>query len=190
MSNIKAIFFDFHGVLIQSKPRYSSSELEKHIYKQLGSSLDEKRDIEAILKELNWKEDKFWKYIYKSWGGVLPNIQLIGWIKAIKDQGYKIGMISNTSGMIFRKYQEDFFGINLEDLFDEIIISSEVKQLKPDKGIYETALKRINVKPTEAIMIDDSEKNLDGASRLGIHTICFENNELLKKDLSKLGVNL
>ena len=37
-------------------------------------------------------------------------------------------------------------------------------------------------------MIDDSKRNLDGASKLGIHTIYFENNELLKKDLAKLGV--
>jgi HAD superfamily hydrolase (TIGR01509 family) len=188
MNNIKAIFFDFHGVLTLDRSEYSPTEQEVHIYKQLGKSLDEKKDIQTILKKLNWKEEDFWRHINKSWGGVLPNNQLIDWIKVIKDQGYKIGIISNTSGMIFRRYQENLFDANLENLFDEIIISSEVGQLKPDKGIYEIALKRINVKPTEAIMIDDSKRNLDGASKLGIHTIYFENNELLKKDLAKLGV--
>ena len=188
MVNIKAIFFDFNGVLIQDKPGYSSSELETRIYKQLGTSLDDKEDIKNILKDLNWNEEMFWEYIDKSWGGVLPNIQLLHWIKEIKNKGYKTAIISNTSGIIFRKYQENFFGVNLENLFDEIIISSEVKQLKPDKSIYETALTKENVKPSEAVMIDDSNRYLEGANQLGIHTIYFESNELLEKDLSNLGI--
>ena len=100
MNNIKAIFFDFHGVLTLDRSEYSPTEQEVHIYKQLGKSLDEKKDIQTILKKLNWKEEDFWRHINKSWGGVLPNNQLIDWIKVIKDQGYKIGIISNTSGMI------------------------------------------------------------------------------------------
>lgn len=188
MNNIKAIFFDFNGVLILDKPGYSSSELENSIYKQLGTSLDDKKDIDNILKDLNWNEEMFWKYIDKSWEGVLPNIQLLHWIKEIKEKGYKTAIISNTSRIIFRKYQENSFGINLEKLFDEIIISSEVKQLKPDKSIYETALQKVDVKPNEAVMIDDSNRYLEGAKELGIHTIYFENNELLKKSLSDLGV--
>ena len=188
MNNIKAIFFDFNGVLILDKLGYSSSELENRIYKQLGTSLDDKKDIDNILNELDWEKEKFWRYIHKSWEGVLPNSQLLDWIKEIKDKGYKTAIISNTSGIIFRKYQEDFFGINLENLFDEIIISSEVKQLKPDKSIYETALRKFNVKSNEAVMIDDSSRYLEGAKELGINIIHFENNELVQKSLSDLGV--
>lgn len=186
----KILFFDFNGVLILDNPKYSTSELENRIYKQLGTSLDDTKEVQKIINELNWDEKTFWDYINTSWNGVIPNTELLNWIKDLKDRGHKTAIVSNTSGLIFRKYQKAFFGYNLEDIFDVIVISSEVKQLKPNTDIYQTTLNKIGCLPEETVMIDDSKRYLEGAKLLGIHTILFENNELLKKSLNELDIEV
>ena len=73
-------------------------------------------------------------------------------------------------------------------LFDEIIISSEVKLVKPGSEIYQLALDRMQAKPEESVMIDDNIVNVNGAKQIGIAGILYTNvNSLieeLKQDLN------
>ncbi|PIR04638.1 MAG: hypothetical protein COV57_03370 [Candidatus Liptonbacteria bacterium CG11_big_fil_rev_8_21_14_0_20_35_14] len=68
--------------------------------------------------------------------------------------------------------------------FDEVIISAEVGINKPDPKIYSLALDKIKSNPEESIFIDDLEKNLEPAKKLGIATILYENPKQLEKNLS------
>lgn len=62
---------------------------------------------------------------------------------------------------------------DLNKYFKDKIVSGDVKCRKPEKKIYELTLERIGKKPGECVFIDNSVKNLEVASELGIKPILF-----------------
>ena len=58
--------------------------------------------------------------------------------------------------------------------------------VKPDHRIYEITLKRLGVKPEEAIFLDDKEVYCEGARRVGMHAIRFETAEQAQADVREL----
>ena len=51
---------------------------------------------------------------------------------------------------------------------DDFVLSFEVGAVKPDPRIFETALARLGVNASDALMVGDSEENDGGARALGI----------------------
>lgn len=87
---------------------------------------------------------------------------------------YKIYMLSNTNPIMWNsRIAEEFRqeGLEMNDYFDGIVTSFEAKSIKPDRKIFETAITKYNITPEETIFLDDSQKNLDTASKLGFGTI-------------------
>ncbi|MCK4590085.1 MAG: HAD family phosphatase [Nanoarchaeota archaeon] len=96
---------------------------------------------------------------------------------------YKVVALANV-GSEWLDFKMKKFDLN--KYFDKIIGSGKCGWAKPDKRIYEFALKEIDFKPEECIFIDDKEINLKPARELGIKTILFESKEQLITDLEKL----
>ncbi|PON44151.1 HAD-superfamily hydrolase, subfamily IA, REG-2-like [Parasponia andersonii] len=86
-------------------------------------------------------------------------------ISLLKDAGVKVAVVSNFDTRL-RKLLKD---LNVLDLFDAVIISSEVGYEKPDQKIFEAALDQINVEAHKAVHVGD-DKNADkvGANTIGI----------------------
>lgn len=94
-------------------------------------------------------------------------------LRQLKKQ-YKIYMLSNTNSIMWRsRIAEDFRqeGLEREDYFDGIVTSFEAKCIKPDAQIFHTVVKKLGVKPEETLFLDDSQKNLDAAAKLGFKTL-------------------
>ena len=72
--------------------------------------------------------------------------------------------------------------------FDGRVVSGEEKTRKPFHIFYEKLLDRYNVKPSQAIFIDDNLRNVKAAEELGIKSIQFHNPRQLKEELIKLGI--
>lgn len=80
---------------------------------------------------------------------------------------FKLAVVSDawpSLENVFRKAE-------VRDYFSSFVISSQLGITKPHQGMYETALKELGVEPEEAVFIDDSSGNCDGAKGLGIHTL-------------------
>lgn len=184
----RAIIFDLNGVLILDKPGYRPSEWEKKIFKKMGLSLDDRREKEAIKRELGWAEQEFRDLVKRGWEGAVPNNELIGIIKNLRKQGYKTGLLSNTSKLLMFPTLKNYFGVDLTQLFGQVIISSEVGLLKPDKAIYQLVLNKLRVPAKRAIYIDDALQYLRGAQELGITGLLFQSNRKLRQDLAYLGI--
>ena len=73
-------------------------------------------------------------------------------------------------------------------LIDKIIVSGEVKQLKPNPEIFHTLLNTFNLKAEESLFIDDNVKNVEGAKAVGINAIRFENANKLKEEFRKFSI--
>ena len=75
----------------------------------------------------------------------------------------------------------------LRTSFLDIVVSAEERLIKPDPAIFEVLLARQKLAAEDCIFIDDSPKNVDGASALGFHALHFTTPDALRRDLMALG---
>ena len=65
--------------------------------------------------------------------------------------------------------------LGVDHLIEFLVTSEEVGVEKPDKAIFEVALKKLNLYPDEVIMVGDCfEKDIQGAQSLGIDSYLVE----------------
>ncbi|MGN0778497.1 MAG: HAD family hydrolase [Aristaeellaceae bacterium] len=91
-------------------------------------------------------------------------------LKACKAHGKKLYVLSNYNGESFRWVDDhfDFFR-----LFDGMVISSRVQQLKPNAEIYRTLTERFGLNAARTLFIDDAPANIEGALHAGWQGLCF-----------------
>lgn len=70
--------------------------------------------------------------------------------------------------------------------FDPVILSYKVKSSKPDPKVYEIAIERLGVKPSEIIFIDNLSINIDGADKLGMKTVLAKNSDQVIADVTAI----
>ncbi|MET1111438.1 MAG: HAD family phosphatase [Allosphingosinicella sp.] len=83
----------------------------------------------------------------------------------------------------FRSREDSFFR-----RFRDIVVSGEVKLLKPDPAIYFLALDRFGLKPEEALFVDDRRINVEGAEAVGLRGHLFTDAEDLRRRLEREGL--
>ena len=69
--------------------------------------------------------------------------------------------------------------------FNGLIISGEEKLCKPDKKIYELAIKRFNLNPKKTIFIDDKHENIIAAKYLDFQTIHLKDPYIIKEMINE-----
>jgi putative hydrolase of the HAD superfamily len=93
----------------------------------------------------------------------------------LKDQDYKIGLISNCSIEIPILWQETAFA----NLVATPIFSCRERLKKPDPRIYHLACERLGVTPKECLYIADGENHeLTAAATVGLHAVLLRNSTL------------
>jgi putative hydrolase of the HAD superfamily len=88
-------------------------------------------------------------------------------LQDLRGTGFRLGVISNFDLRLYEilKY------VGVLDLFEQIIVSSQVGADKPSPRIYEEALRRFGVEPAELLHVGDDEiADGEGARSLGVHT--------------------
>lgn len=76
--------------------------------------------------------------------------------------------------------------IPVEEIFDEVIDSSEVGLRKPDPRVFELALDRLGSEPRSTFFVDDFEANVDAARKLGIVGITFTDEDAVIARIEEL----
>lgn len=201
---IKAIFFDLFFTLIIPVYDKANSEFdilglsmnewekyaEEHsLYQEraLGLVKSEKEIIDKIITGLPFnvsdiQKEKVLAAREKRMKAALQNIpeDIIGVLKKLKSQSLKIGLISNAD-IIDCKYWKQS---KLFPIFDDAIFSCNVGFLKPDRHIYELAMKRLNVLPDECLFVGDGgSKELYGAKAVGMKTVFTEALEVKNNEI-------
>lgn len=97
---------------------------------------------------------------------------------------YKLGVISNA----FPGLDQVFDKLNIRKYFDAIVISAFVGKAKPERLIYEVALREIKSEPNECLFIDNKAEYVEAAKDMGMKGIhidrdCNESLYLLKEML-------
>jgi putative hydrolase of the HAD superfamily len=85
---------------------------------------------------------------------------MIALFRLLHAGGVPTGMLSNSWG---GGYPRELF----PELFDAVVISSEVGMRKPESRIFRHAASLLGLAPSECIFIDDIEANVVAAEQLG-----------------------
>ena len=195
---IKAVIFDLGGVVVDFTNQDYYMQLAKRTGLKFrtvektfdGMELDlmekGRMDISTferkIAKKLNIKEiDLEWYDFFVENAKVNFDVQeLVG----ILHKEYITAFISNIDKSRYRYTRKM---INL-DFFDYRFTSCYIGSRKPERKIYDFAVKRMGIEYEDAVFIDDIQNNVDGARRLGMKGIRYENRRKLDKELYKLGL--
>jgi HAD superfamily hydrolase (TIGR01509 family) len=103
----------------------------------------------------------------------------------LKRKGHPLYCLSNMhfASIEYLEKMHTFWNV-----FDGAVISCRLQLCKPEAGIYEHLLRTYALDPAETLFIDDVQKNLDAAAKLGIGTLKFENAAQCERELRALGL--
>jgi len=202
MTSIKAIIFDFGGVLIDWSPHnlYQSyfpdhpqaiDEFLKEVdFYTWNAKQDQGRSFIEAVTELSEKFPHRRELIQAyadNWEDSITG-EFKGTIEILyelKSKGYPLYGLSNWSAETFPLIKDDYPFFNK---FDEIILSGEVGLIKPDPEIYHLLLSKISYTANECVFIDDSMANIDAAKDLGLQVLHFKSPEILRNNLEGFGL--
>jgi 2-haloacid dehalogenase len=200
-STIQAIIFDFGGVLLDWDPWYlyqhhfsdrqaMESFLAEVNFFDWNAQQDKGRAFATGIAELTAQFPSHTNLIqtyYDRWedsiSGSIPGTVEI--LYKLKQQGYPLYGLSNWSSETFPRATQKY---PFFQLFDDIILSGDVKLLKPDPAIFNLLLSKTGLSAHECLLIDDSQPNIDAAKELGFATIHFISSEHLRTELQMLNL--
>lgn len=197
--SIRAVIFDFGGVLVRTEDRSPREQLAERLgmtYDELSNLIfesDSSRQAaageisteehwEAIREKMDLSPDEFPEASREFWGGDALDHELVNYLRSLRPD-YKTGLISNAWDDLRDVLREEW---QIADAFDEIVISAEVGVVKPDPQIYRIALERLEVAPQEAVFVDDFPENVAGARAVGMHAIQFKDSRQVREDLEDM----
>ncbi|PIZ94874.1 MAG: hypothetical protein COX81_02320 [Candidatus Magasanikbacteria bacterium CG_4_10_14_0_2_um_filter_37_12] len=192
---IKAIIFDMNGVFIKDSGPLSK-RIEKdfkigadEIYPLIKTALKQVRVPEAnsrpiwqpVLERLKMTYEDFFKYWF---GGESLNEELLQYTKELRQQGYRIIILSNNFPERTNNYRQLYPELFRE--IDEQYFSWETGNIKPNPESYTQIIEKHDYLPNEYLYFDDSEENLASAQKLGINVRLYQNLQDTKNFISTL----
>lgn len=202
--SVKNVIFDFGGVLIRWNPYviydkwFGDKEKSRWFIENIcdsewNSSLDKGKPFEqGVLEKIQLypeyeTEIRMYKDRWKD--SILGPIQeSVNILEEIHHSGkYRLLGITNWSHETFPYALENFHFLHY---FEDIVVSGEVKMIKPNKDIFLHSIERFGIQTRDSIFIDDSLPNIETAKSLGFKVIHFKSAVQLKAELIKFGIFL
>lgn len=193
---IKAVLFDFGGVLSEAGKRGSIRRIFGEVY---GLDLDV-ATIDDIVRKM-WRgqisDEEFLAEINRRYPHTPPvtpdefraamdeftRSELVYALAAeLRAKGIKTGILSNIFGLGVKPLRAGGF----YDGFDPVLLSCEVGYAKPEKAFYDLAVERLGVHPEEILFIDDQEICLEPARNMGMHTLLAQSPDQIVADTKRI----
>lgn len=199
MSEIKAVIFDWGGVLIDNPApglmQYYAEELSisKEDYIKAHNRFVKDFEKGLISEENFWVKicraldrpipdvESLWSSAFRSVYSPRPDVFSI--VSSLHDGGNRTAILSNTEEPAMRFFHEQQY-----DMFDVLVFSCAEGARKPERKIYEITIDRLGLKPEQTVFIDDKQEFINAAEQMGINTILFKDVEQVKTELARLGV--
>jgi putative hydrolase of the HAD superfamily len=199
-ARVRNVIFDFGGVLVNWRPQeivdsfYAEPPLREALRAHAlqhddwldmdRGTLDEVSVVRRCAARMARPESEltaFFDHVRAALTPIEPTVALLRELRG--RAGLKLYGLSNMSEAIFAHLDErhDFF-----KLFDGIVVSAAVKLLKPEPAIYEHLRDRFDLDFAESVFIDDLERNVESARRVGLPAIRFESPEQVRRELEPL----
>ncbi len=195
---VRAVLFDFGGVIVRTEyqaPREHLAERLNMTYEDLSkvvfeSETSRQASIGRMTTEAHWvavagrlsrPASEGPKIREEFFAGDVLDRELADFIRSLRPQ-FKTGLVSNA----WPDTRDYLIQNHLDEAFDAVIISAEVGIMKPEPAIFELALKRLDVAPPDAVLIDDTNVNVEAAQKFGMRGILFRNPKQMQSELKTL----
>lgn len=182
---IKACIFDMDGTTVDSiksiayyvnetllKYGYNTIELDR--FNQLVGN-GAKNLIQSALKEVGGDLSNF-EEIFSTYKTAYNNNPchlsesydgITDMLKTLKENGIKLGILSNKTDMTVKKINKSVFG----DLIDDCMGDTENKPLKPDPATLLEMIDRLGVKKDEVLYVGDTNVDIFTAKNASVKSI-------------------
>jgi 2-haloacid dehalogenase len=197
-----AVVFDLGGVLIDWDPRYlyrslfegDEAAMESFLAEVTSPEWNQQQDagrpwaeaIESLAREHPERRElisAYWHRWTETLGEAIePTVQILD---ELRRAGVRLFALSNWSAETFPLARPRYPFL---EWFEGIVISGEVRLVKPDARIFRHLLERYGLEPGSTVFIDDSEANVRAARELGMTGIRFEDAAGLRRELVALGL--
>lgn len=107
-------------------------------------------------------------------------------LSVLKENGYEIHAFTNYP--IWYTMIED--KLKLSNYLSWTFCSCLMGKRKPDLNFYRDVLKHLNIEPDSCVFVDDRLGNVEAAIEAGFKGFQFKNADVLRKDLSLVGVDI
>lgn len=205
MAKIKNIVFDFGGVIVNfSRENAVKRFIEIGVadadklldaYHQKGIFLeveDGRITAEEFCSKLSAMVGKELTYeeAASGWRAFMIDVPLcrLDYLIELRKH-YNLYVLSNTNPFVMGWARSNDFtslGCPLDDYFDKIYASYEMKLVKPSIEIFESMMADANMVPHETMFVDDGLANIETAKSLGLHTFQPVNGEDWRDELDRI----
>lgn len=186
MVDIQTYLFDFGGVLIDLDRRRCVESFRALGMPAMENLLHDFRQQDFLLEHEKGRvsDEAFRNHVRACIGCYVDDARIdAAWNSFLVDvPGYKLDfllslrkehpvyLLSNTNGIHWHWACRHVFsrgGHSVEDYFDRVFLSYEMKMAKPDAGIFRRVIEETALVPQKTLFIDDSEANCTTARSLG-----------------------
>jgi len=197
---IKAIIFDIGGVLVENSnvpilqqiaDQYNLdfASVQEVIFansEQLAlGGITEIEILNKLAQKFNLPETG--SDIYNKVTGVYYPIDAVWeYVGQLKGR-YHLAVLSNM-GLDGIDTHEEQYG--LAEHFEKVFYSASLGMKKPNPAFYQKLVDELGVVAGECVFVDDMQRNVDVATRLGMQGILYTDPSQLKTDLLAAGVVL
>ncbi len=196
MRQIGNVVFDLGKVLLNFEPQeylatlFNDEHLVGQLYKVVFGSpewfmldrgvITQEQAVERLSNQCPDLANEI-QLVFAEWFSILTPIHsTVEVLRQLKRDGYKLYVISNfheaAFSYVYRKY--DWFS-----LFDGLVISYQIKALKPEPSIYRALLEKYDLVPEQSVFVDDSLANIEGARQLGMAGVHYQTAEEFRQEL-------
>jgi HAD superfamily hydrolase (TIGR01509 family) len=179
----RAVLFDLDGTLAETDSLHLPTwvdallphgiEVDEAFYRENISGRANAEIVEDLLPDISAQagrdivETKEASFRERA-GELEPLPGLLDLLESVKERGTRTGLVTNAP-------RENVVAIlralRLEDFFDAVVTSEEVRVGKPDPEPYLTALERLGADPADAVTFEDSVSGIASAVGAGIPTV-------------------
>jgi HAD superfamily hydrolase (TIGR01509 family) len=199
---LKAVIFDMDGVIIDSEPmhgraailtlkKYKVDITFEYLNQFIGSTtahmckkIIEEFHMDITPQELMNEDMKMKQFLLKAEGHmVIPYV--IDLIKNLHTNNVKLMIASSSPPSAIEEVMET---LHIKDYFTGYVSGAQVAYPKPAPDIFLEAAKRLQIKPEECVVIEDSANGVNAAFLAGMTCIGFVNPNSGNQDLSKAAI--
>lgn len=184
---LKAVIMDFDGVIIDTEVvwyrifadwfrKNRSYELSvQEFLSCVGSNsddlFDELKKKNIVIDRKQFAEDTISSFVEQS--DILPPKEgVVEFIEAVKSRDLKLALATSAARL---KPVKHLTRLGLIDQFDELVTAEDVKRVKPYPDLFLTAVEKLNVKPTQVLVVEDSRNGLIAGVNAKMRTLIVPN---------------
>jgi 2-haloacid dehalogenase len=200
-SEIRAVVLDFGGVVVDWDMRHlfrkvfaDEAQMEYFLAHVLTQAENHRCDagvpLAQVVAETSERHPEY-AHALEAWRdrwietvpAMIPGAEEL--VDDLRAAGYLVLGLSNFSAETFPMCRA---GYPVFERFDDIVISGDVGVAKPGLEIYLLLCERNGIEPGQAVFLDDSPVNVDGALAVGMQALHFTDTRRARAALADLGV--